>query len=83
MGRGEVGGRVALPVWIDYMEVALADQSEYQRPIPSGMISARINPTTGKLLKPGDSSGLLEYFKVGQLPEEVTTEDTPDYDDLF
>ncbi len=25
MGRGEVGGRVALPIWIDYMKVALAD----------------------------------------------------------
>jgi len=83
MGRGEVGGRVALPVWIDYMEVALADQSEYQRPIPPGMITARINPTTGKLLKPGDSSGLLEYFKVGQLPEEVAAQDEPEYDDLF
>ncbi len=83
MGRGEVGGRVALPIWIDYMKVALADQPEYQRPIPPGMISARVNATTGKLLKPGDTSGLLEYFKVGQLPEEATTEDEPDYDDLF
>ena len=83
MGRGEVGGRVALPIWIDYMKVALKDEPEYQRPIPPGMISARINAQTGKLLKPGDTSGLLEYFKVGHLPEEVTTKDEPDYDDLF
>lgn len=83
MGRGEVGGRVALPIWIDYMKVALADEPEYQRPIPPGMISARINSQTGKLLQPGDTSGLLEYFKVGELPDETTIEDEPDYDDLF
>ena len=83
MGRGEVGGRVALPIWIDYMKVALANEPEYQRPIPPGIISAKINAQTGKLLQPGDNSGLLEYFKVGQLPEETTVEDDPDYDDLF
>ena len=83
MGRGEVGGRVALPIWIDYMRVALADEPTYQRPVPPGIISARVNTETGKLLQPGDNSGLLEYFKVGQLPEESSTEDDPDYDDLF
>ncbi len=83
MGRGEVGGRVALPIWIDYMRVALADEPAYQRPVPPGIISARVNAETGKLLQPGDTSGLLEYFKVGQLPEESSTEDNPDYDDLF
>ncbi len=83
MGRGEVGGRVALPIWIDYMRVALADEPEYQRPIPPGLIEARINPKTGKLLSPGDTSGQLEYFMVGNLPEEETTEDQPEYDDLF
>ena len=83
MGRGEVGGRVALPIWIDYMKVALADEPEYQRPIPPGIISAKINAQTGKLLQPGDTTGLLEYFKVGELPEDSTAEDDPDYDDLF
>lgn len=83
MGRGEVGGRVALPIWIDYMKVALAGEPEYQRPIPPGLIQARINAETGKLLPPGDNTGLLEYFMVGNLPEEETTEETPVYDDLF
>jgi penicillin-binding protein 1A len=83
MGRGEVGGRVALPIWIDYMKVALADEPEYQRPIPPGIISAKINAQTGKLLQPGDTTGLLEYFKVGELPEDSTAEDEPDYEDLF
>ncbi len=83
MGRGEVGGRVALPIWVDYMAVALADEPEYQRPVPAGLVTARVDRSTGKLLKPGDTQGLLEYFKVGQLPEEAATETKTDYDDLF
>ncbi len=83
MGRGEVGGRVALPIWIDYMRVALADEPIYQRPVPPGLISAKVNRTTGKLLQPGDTNGLLEYFKVGHLPEDDKTEEDVDYDDLF
>ena len=83
MGRGEVGGRVALPIWIDYMAVALDGVPEYQRPIPAGLISARIDAETGQLLQPGASGGLLEYFKVGELPEEAKQEEDIDYDDLF
>lgn len=83
MGRGEVGGRVALPIWIDYMRVALANEPEFQRPVPPGLIQARVNPETGKLLPPGDNTGHLEYFMVGNLPEEESAEETPEYDDLF
>ena len=83
MGRGEVGGRVALPIWIDYMAVALDGVPEYQRPVPAGLISARIDAETGQLLPPGAAGGLLEYFKVGQLPDEAKQEEDIDYDDLF
>ncbi len=83
MGRGEVGGRVALPIWIDYMAVALEGEPEYSRPIPPGLVSARVDRTTGKLLKPGMPNGILEYFKVGELPDESDQETKADYDDLF
>ncbi|MCB1583117.1 MAG: penicillin-binding protein 1A [Xanthomonadales bacterium] len=83
MGRGEVGGRVALPIWIDYMSVALEGEPEFQRPIPPGIVSARVDKETGKLLKPGQPNGLLEYFKVGELPEESEQQAQTDYDDLF
>ncbi|MFC3194467.1 penicillin-binding protein 1A [Marinicella sediminis] len=83
MGRGEVGGRAALPIWIDYMAVALSDEAEYSRPVPAGIVSARVDRETGKLLKPGQPNGIQEYFKVGELPEEQAGEDSADYDDLF
>jgi penicillin-binding protein 1A len=35
LGRGEAGGRAALPMWIDFMKVALKEQPirEYQKPL--------------------------------------------------
>ena len=89
MGRGEYGGRVALPIWIDFMRVALEGVPEYQRPIPPGVIAAKINPTTGKLAAPGSSNTMMEYFLVGHLPEEEDTQtqaveiDNTTEDDLF
>lgn len=38
MGQGETGGGAALPIWIDYMRFALADQPEVPPgPMPSGL----------------------------------------------
>jgi penicillin-binding protein 1A len=83
MGRGEVGGRVALPIWIDYMATALADLPEQVRTIPAGVVSARIDPDSGELLPPGTSGGRLEYFMVGRLPPAKEENEQVDYDDLF
>ncbi len=83
LGHGEVGGRVALPIWIDYMRVALKDVPEWQRPIPPGIVQAPIDKTTGTLVKHGVPDSMIEYFKVGELPEEKTVENKPDYNDLF
>ena len=83
MGRGEVGGRVALPIWIDYMQTALKDEPELERTIPAGVVSARIDSDTGELLPPGTGNGRLEYFMVGRLPPTKDEKESVDYDDLF
>ncbi len=38
LGRGEYGGRAALPIWISYMKSALKDQPEVVHEPPQGMI---------------------------------------------
>jgi penicillin-binding protein 1A len=38
LGGKEFGGTVALPIWIDYMRVALRGKPEAQRPIPDGIV---------------------------------------------
>lgn len=83
LGRGEVGGRVALPIWIDYMRVALKDLPEWQRPLPPGIVQAPVDKATGALVKRGSPNSVIEYFKAGALPEEQTAEEQTDYDDLF
>lgn len=70
MGRAETGGGAALPIWIDFMRVALEEIDTYKRPIPPGIIAARINSDTGELAKSNTIHTALEYFTVGNLPKE-------------
>ena len=70
MGRAETGGAAALPIWIDYMRVALEGIDEYNRPIPPGVIAAKINSVTGDLASANSLATLLEYFTIGNLPKE-------------
>ncbi|MCB1888080.1 MAG: penicillin-binding protein 1A [Rhodocyclaceae bacterium] len=41
LGRGETGGRAALPIWIDYMRVALEDVPVTRLEMPDGLVSIR------------------------------------------
>jgi len=41
LGKNQTGGRIALPIWIDYMGKALKDVPEAQRAVPEGIVSAR------------------------------------------
>jgi penicillin-binding protein 1A len=37
LGGREFGSRLALPIWVDYMKVALKGVPEYQAPVPAGI----------------------------------------------
>jgi penicillin-binding protein 1A len=69
LGRGEYGGTSALPIWIDYMRVALDGIPEKTRELPVGLISVRIDPITGKRASPGDSNAIFELFRTENTPE--------------
>lgn len=70
LGHGEYGGRAALPIWMDYMTSALRGVPEEQLPQPPGIVTARINTTSGKLARPGDADAIFEYFIEGTVPEQ-------------
>ncbi len=38
LGGREFGSTLALPIWIDYMRVALANRPEQERPVPEGLM---------------------------------------------
>jgi penicillin-binding protein 1A len=79
LGRNEVGGRAALPIWIDFMRVALQDVPEHLPTMPAGLAQARINPETGLLAALDNPDAIMEIFEAGRLPrmeEDATGENS-------
>ncbi len=68
LGRGEVGGRAALPAWIKYMEQALKGVEEQPLIIPPGMVQIRISPTTGRRVGKDYKGAISEVFRTGRTP---------------
>jgi penicillin-binding protein 1A len=68
LGRYEVGGKAAVPIWIDYMRVALQDVPDQVPEIPEGITQARIDPDTGLLARLENHDAIMEVFKLGTLP---------------
>ena len=68
LGRYEQGGRTALPIWVDYMQVALDGVPERDRTIPVGIVQAAIDPDTGLRVRPGTPGAIQEWFPAGNLP---------------
>ena len=79
LGNGEFGGRVALPMWIDFMGQILDAVPEQTLPQPPGIVSVRINPENGLRARPGDSSAIFEYFRDDSLPEFDDSLSAPGY----
>ncbi len=60
LGYREYGGRAALPIWIDYMRVALKDAPIARNDPPSGMVEATINGAT-EWIKVEDLDRMQEF----------------------
>ncbi|MGP7735583.1 penicillin-binding protein 1A [Oceanimonas smirnovii] len=69
---GEFGGSTALPIWADYMKVALSHFPEQPRSVPAGLVSASIDTSTGLL----SSQGRTEYFVKGTEPQRYSRPDS-------
>jgi penicillin-binding protein 1A len=82
LGRKEFGGTAALPIWIDYMRVALKDSPQAERPIPSGIVTVKIDPETGQLAHAGQRNAIFEYFKKENAPRRTGREDSRRAGDL-
>ncbi|MDD2816442.1 MAG: penicillin-binding protein 1A [Thiotrichaceae bacterium] len=62
LGEKETGGRSALPMWIEFMTEALKDKPERPLPQPTGLISAKVDPETGAVIKGRRNDAVLETF---------------------
>jgi len=88
LGDYEQGGRTALPIWVDYMKVALEGVPEQTYPVPVGIVEAAIDPESGLRVRPGTPGAVNEWFPADSLPplkrqDSDQTEDEADPYEIF
>lgn len=88
LGSNEYGGKAALPIWIDYMRVALEGKPETEFKQPEGIVTVKIDPMTGLLAKPGQTDAIFEIFREEFAPTEEAgiddiAGDTSDVEDVM
>ncbi|HBQ45284.1 MAG TPA: peptidase, partial [Thiomicrospira sp.] len=69
LGRSEYAGRAALPIWIDYMKVALEDEPNVPFSTPSGLVNIPISRETGQAVAADEPGALFEVFREEFAPE--------------
>jgi len=76
LGRGETGGRAALPIWIDFMEAALGSRPPRDFAVPEGIVFARVDTKSGLLASPETETSLFQAFLEGTEPSEQSATKT-------
>lgn len=76
LGEGEFGAKAALPMWMDFMRVALEGKPEELLEQPTGVTTARINGRNGLLTTAGDENAIMEVFRVEDLSKLGSSLDT-------
>ncbi len=77
LGRKEFGGTAALPIWIDFMRVALDGKTERERPLPAGIVNVKIDPDTGLLASSRQGNAIFEYFREEHVPAQGVADEGP------
>ncbi|MGB5201017.1 MAG: penicillin-binding protein 1A [Sedimenticolaceae bacterium] len=68
LGRGEVGGRAALPAWMEFMREALKDVPDEEPEMPEDIVMLRIDPRTGLLADAATEDAIFEVFRAEDAP---------------
>ena len=80
LGYREYGGRAALPIWIDFMRVALEGVPVATNEPPPGMVRVAVT-AGGQLLPTTSEGGIVEYVKAEDL-ERMEAVNTFEFDDV-
>lgn len=73
----EYAANLALPLWVDFMKVALKGKPETELKQPDNVVAVRIDPVSGLLAKPNQESAIIEYFRDKEVPADE--DPTPAY----
>lgn len=74
LGRGEVGGRAALPIWLEYMKSAHEGLREMTFPVPDGIVFANIDSETGKLPTASSKYVIRQAYAEGTEPTTTSNQ---------
>ena len=74
LGRYEAGGSAALPIWIDFMKVALEDKPQKFMQQPDNLVKVRIDESTGLRASLDNDNAIFEYFLLENAPPELSAE---------
>ncbi|OGV49616.1 MAG: peptidase [Legionellales bacterium RIFCSPHIGHO2_12_FULL_42_9] len=66
----------ALPIWIDFMKVALQHLPEKALLQPENIVAVKIDPHTGRLAKANQANAITEYFREEDIPVADESEGT-------
>ena len=80
MGRREFGGTAALPIWIDFMQVALPPESTGVE-MPPGVVRLRVDKETGQRTD-SQSASIWEVFLEEFTPANQRSRNNSDSEDL-
>ena len=70
LGNKETGARAALPIWIDFMEQALAGRPYRDFSLPEGVVRVRIDVESGLLASEDCPNAVAAVFKKGTEPKQ-------------
>ncbi len=76
LGKSETGGRSAAPIWADYMKMVTSRYPRNDFSIPSDIVFAYVDKTTGKLAAPQNPNRVRVAFKAGTAPN-LTASNVP------
>lgn len=80
LGKGEVGGRSALPIWVNYMKDAHEGLPLMTLQVPRGIVFANIDSETGKLASASTKHVLRQAFVEGTEPTSSSSKEEDEAD---
>ena len=73
LGQNSYGSNIPLPIWIDFMDEALADVPEKLMLQPPGVVTLRIDATTGLPALASNPTSIEEIFLAENAPDASST----------
>ncbi|MFA6303851.1 MAG: penicillin-binding transpeptidase domain-containing protein, partial [Legionella sp.] len=75
----EYAANLALPLWMDFMKVALKGTPESELKQPENVVAVRIDPVSGLQAGANQPNSIIEYFRTKEVPAQQDAAPGPIY----